>query len=109
MGRQSRRYICRLEDGDHNVPKAFNPIKKVSTKKGHRQKRKLPTPFFVYGYPEIRKPDYSLLRATTGSFLAALLEGMIPAISVRPMLISTRATAAPIGRIAWRLAIPVRA
>jgi hypothetical protein len=51
--------------------------------------------------------DYSVLSATTGSFLAALLEGMIPAISVSSILISTRIAATYIGRCALRFSIPV--
>ena len=33
---------------------------------------------------------YSVLRATTGSFLAAMLLGINPAINVRPILIAIR-------------------
>ena len=36
---------------------------------------------------------YSVLRATTGSFFAALLAGRRPEIRVRPMLSATRITA----------------
>lgn len=41
---------------------------------------------------------YSVLSATTGSFFAALLDGMIPEIRVRSTLIATRIIAAGIGR-----------
>ena len=51
---------------------------------------------------------YSLLSATTGSFFAALLEGIMPAMSVKSMLIRTSVTAAGTGRNAFRLLIPVR-
>ena len=51
---------------------------------------------------------YSVLNATTGSFFAALLDGMIPAISVSTMLIAIRISAAGIGRNALKVLIPVR-
>ena len=51
---------------------------------------------------------YSVRRATTGSFLAALREGMVPAISVSITLMPTRIAAALIGRMALRLGMPVR-
>ena len=50
---------------------------------------------------------YSVLSATTGSFFAALLEGMIPAISVSSILISTSMAATYIGSLALRFSIPV--
>ena len=50
---------------------------------------------------------YSVLSATTGSFLAALLEGISPEMRVRKVLIRTSIIAPPIGRIALRFAIPV--
>ena len=53
--------------------------------------------------------DYSLRSATTGSFFAALREGIIPEISVKPILIATRIIAAPIGRYACKVAKPVSA
>ena len=53
--------------------------------------------------------DYSVLSATTGSFFAALLEGIIPAKSVRSTLITTRTSAPSQGSIARRFAIPVSA
>ena len=50
---------------------------------------------------------YSVLSASTGSFFAALLEGIIPAMRVRRTLIATRIMAISMGRIARRLPIPV--
>ena len=50
---------------------------------------------------------YSLLKATTGSFFAALLDGIIPAISVRIILMHTSTTATDKGRYALSPAIPV--
>ena len=44
---------------------------------------------------------YSVLRASTGSFLAAYLDGIIPEIRVRTMLITTRITAPATGRVAF--------
>ena len=52
---------------------------------------------------------YSVLNATTGSFLEALLDGIIPAIRVNRTLIATKINATVIGRTALRLAIPVNA
>jgi len=51
---------------------------------------------------------YSVLSATTGSFFAALLEGIIPAKSVRTTLIMTSTIAASQGRNAFRLSSPVK-
>jgi hypothetical protein len=51
---------------------------------------------------------YSLLRATTGSFFAALLDGMIPEMRVRRILMAIKINAAGSGRKAFRLLIPVR-
>ena len=51
---------------------------------------------------------YSVLKATTGSFLAALRDGMMPAISVRSILMTIRTMAVVIGRTALRLFSPVR-
>ena len=51
---------------------------------------------------------YSVLNATTGSFFAALLEGMIPAIKVRSTLITIRAIATGIGKNALSVEIPVK-
>lgn len=50
---------------------------------------------------------YSVRNATTGSFLAALLEGITPAMSVKVMLIITRITATGTGSTALKLLIPV--
>ena len=50
---------------------------------------------------------YSVLRATTGSFLAALRDGMMPAISVKSTLITTSTAAVTGGRAALRLPMPV--
>ena len=44
---------------------------------------------------------YSVLSATTGSLFAATLEGISPAMTVSPMLISTRITAADAGSTAF--------
>ena len=58
-----------------------------------------------------RNPDiflhYSVLSATTGSFFAALLDGIIPAKSVSSTLIPISISAAGIGSIALRFGIPV--
>ena len=51
---------------------------------------------------------YSVLSATTGSFLAALLDGMIPEIRVKNTLIATSITAAAMGSCAESVLIPVR-
>ena len=51
---------------------------------------------------------YSLLSATTGSFFAALLEGISPEMRVSATLIATSITAATGGRYALRLFMPVR-
>ena len=51
---------------------------------------------------------YSVLSAATGSFFAALLEGIRPEMSVRPILMNTRITATITGSCAVRLGIPVR-
>ena len=51
---------------------------------------------------------YSVLSATTGSFFAAILEGISPAIRVSAMLIKTRAVAPETGRIADSESISVR-
>ena len=48
--------------------------------------------FIYYGIP------YSVLSATTGSFLAALREGIIPAISVKSTLIRINTPATTGGR-----------
>lgn len=53
--------------------------------------------------------NYSVLKASTGSFFAAEREGMIPAIRVRITLIATSNTATPMGRVALRFTMPVRA
>jgi hypothetical protein len=50
---------------------------------------------------------YSLLNATTGSFFAALLDGMIPEISVRTILMHISIRAAGTGRNAFKLFMPV--
>ena len=47
--------------------------------------------------------------ATTGSFLDALLDGISPEISVKPMLIRIKMIAALKGRIALKLLKPVSA
>ena len=52
---------------------------------------------------------YSVLSATTGSFFAALLDGIMPDINVSNTLITTKIAATPIGNTAFRWAIPVRA
>ena len=53
--------------------------------------------------------NYSLRSATTGSFFAALREGIKPETSVSPMLIATRIIAALNGKTACNVAIPVSA
>ena len=61
----------------------------------------------LYLYPAM--PDYySVLRASTGSFLAATLDGITPAMSVSTILIITRITAAGTGSIALSPSISVR-
>ena len=50
---------------------------------------------------------YSVRSATTGSFFAALREGIMPAKSVRSTLMPTRIAAAPMGRCAFKVAISV--
>ena len=47
--------------------------------------------------------------ATTGSFFAALLEGINPESNVKPILIKTRMTAPPNGNIARKVESPVSA
>lgn len=59
-------------------------------------------------YKVLKFINYSVRRATTGSFFAALLEGIIPAKSVKIMLMQTKAIAIVGGKIALRLVIPVR-
>lgn len=51
---------------------------------------------------------YSVRKATTGSFFAALLEGIKPDRSVNATLTRIRTIAAGIGKNALRLLIPVR-
>lgn len=51
---------------------------------------------------------YSVRSATTGSFFAALLEGIIPEKRVRAMLIKSRVRAASGGRKALSALIPVK-
>ncbi len=51
--------------------------------------------------------DYSERKATTGSFLAAEREGMMPAMSVSNMLIVTKIAATPTGNEADKVAMPV--
>lgn len=55
-----------------------------------------------------RHPLYSDLRATTGSFLEAIPDGMRPAMKVRKTLIRISIIAPPSGRTALRAAILVR-
>ena len=43
----------------------------------------------------------------TGSFFAAILEGISPAIKVRNILMATKITAAATGRTAFKVSIPV--
>ena len=52
---------------------------------------------------------YSVLSATTGSFFAALRDGINPDITVKPILIKTSINAATGFRIALKSPIPVRA
>ena len=55
----------------------------------------------------VRMIYYSVRNATTGSFFAALLDGMIPAISVNKRLIKMSITAVMIGSDALKVIIPV--
>lgn len=63
--------------------------------------RALPVSFAV-------QPSYSVRNATTGSFRAAILEGIRPAMKVRNILIATSRTAPISGREAFRIIRPVR-
>ena len=54
------------------------------------------------------KINYSVLSAITGSFFAALLDGINPAMSVSSTLMAMRMIAAGTGRIALKLLMPVR-
>ena len=56
----------------------------------------------------LKKVFYSVRSATTGSFFAALAEGIMPAISVKTTLMPIRISATGKGKIASRLLIPVR-
>ena len=56
----------------------------------------------------VRKIIYSVLSATTGSFLAALFEGIMPANIVRMTLIRIRAIPTTGGKYALKLPIPVK-
>lgn len=51
---------------------------------------------------------YSVLNATTGSFLAALLDGIMPEMRVSNTLIKIRTRATPIGSCAFRLVNSVK-
>ena len=53
--------------------------------------------------------NYSVRSATTGSFFAALLDGISPEKRVKNTLIATSISAAPMGKDAFRFAIPVSA
>ena len=53
--------------------------------------------------------NYSLLKQLTGSFFEALLDGIRPENNVSPILIRIRIMAAGSGRIAFKLANPVKA
>ena len=55
-----------------------------------------------------RKVFYSVRSATTGSFLAAMPDGMSPAMNVRNMLIMTSAMPPTAGNIAFNALRPVR-
>ena len=68
---------------------ALPPFILLSQSTGITRKGSARLPFLKY---------YSVLSATTGSFFAALREGMIPEMSVSSMLMHTSITAAPIGR-----------
>ena len=50
---------------------------------------------------------YSVLKATTGSFLAALLDGIMPDTRVKPILISIKISAASGGKKADNVVSPV--
>lgn len=62
--------------------------------------RKIGHPFVILGCRN--QPGYSVRRATTGSFLAALREGMMPEIRVRPVLMTTSMMATGMGSLALR-------
>ena len=51
---------------------------------------------------------YSVLNASTGSFLLAILDGINPAIIVRTMLITTKIIAAFTGKTAFTVSILVK-
>ena len=61
-----------------------------------------------YAFVKLLISVYSVLRATTGSFFAALAEGIMPAMSVKTTLMAMRMSATGRGKIASRLLIPVR-
>ena len=69
-----------------------------------KNQRFLPAPFTQGGL----FARYSVRRATTGSFLAALRAGIIPEISVSIILIPMRIKATGMGRMVRRLGISVR-
>ena len=55
--------------------------------------------FHFFGVTVLSKPSsYSVLRATTGSFFAALLDGIMPEKSVSTTLMSTSVAATDKGR-----------
>ena len=58
-------------------------------------------------YPRTAAPAYSVRSATTGSFLAALRDGISPASSVNAMLTITNTSAAGNGKTALKFRIPV--
>ena len=59
------------------------------------------------GGPFLQSAGHSVRRATTGSFLAALREGIIPEKSVSPVLMRIKIRATWGGRYALRVWIPV--
>ena len=77
---------------------------------GYRNKNPSDT-FVSEGFFDFCRSDfsYSVRSATTGSFFAAMREGISPAINVRNMLISTSTTAATGGSAADMPDIPERA
>lgn len=58
-------------------------------------------------FPFLQSTGHSVRRATTGSFLAALREGIIPEKSVSPVLMRIKIRATWGGRYALRVWIPV--
>ena len=71
-------------------------------------KKNAPSFFDKKGGASLRSGFYSVRSAVTGSFFAALRDGIRPPISVRITLRMTRITAPCAGRIAFTSGVPVR-